>query len=380
MQISLSRLRLARLPTLLRHLGEWWLKEFLSLLPVRIVELLSGRGQLLLAVVVDQEGATLELLNGARTLIASERIMVKANALAEIDRFLRSRGLKRKDADVGLRLPAESVFCRQLLLPAEALDAIEEIAAQDLAKKTPFKSEDIYCDHLTVERAGGKGIAVWQWITRRQYVHQALLALKIDIEHLAFIVFDGLSADQPAPFINLRARHNSRHPWHQKAVLTLCCSAFVLTLLAGGLKYWHQQTTISRLDEQIAVASTKAQQVRALIDQLQEKKNLLVRLRLQRSETPGLIDLWEETTRVLPPHSWLTEFRLDQTVGKREEQITISGFSSAAPSLVGIVDSSPLFFDAALISPIAFDATEGRERFALQVKVKMPDVLKEVAR
>ena len=94
----------------------------------------------------------------------------------------------------------------------------------------------------------------------------------------------------------------------------------------------------------------------------------------------GLIDLWEETTRVLPSHSWLTEFRLVETMGKREEQVTISGFSNAAPSLVGIIDSSPLFFDAALTAPIAFDATEGRERFALQAKVKMPAAFKEAAK
>ncbi|OIQ69386.1 hypothetical protein GALL_490160 [mine drainage metagenome] len=83
---------------------------------------------------------------------------------------------------------------------------------------------------------------------------------------------------------------------------------------------------------------------------------------------------------MLPSHAWLTEFRLLETAGKREEQVAISGFSNAAPSLVGIVDSSPLFFDAALTSPIAFDSTEGRERFALQAKVKMPDILKEARR
>jgi general secretion pathway protein L len=131
---------------------------------------------------------------------------------------------------------------------------------------------------------------------------------------------------------------------------------------------------------QIAITSAKAQQVRALVGQLQEKKNTLLRLRLQRSETPGLIDLWEEVTRVLPSHSWLTEFRLVETADKHEEQVAILGFSNAAPGLVGIIDGSPLFFDAALTAPIAFDATEGRERFALQAKVKMPDTFKEAAR
>jgi general secretion pathway protein L len=380
MQISLGRLTIAGLPALLRRLGHWWLKEFVNLFPERIVEFLLGRGQALLVVTVDQEGATIELLDSARTLIASERIALTGNVLVEIDRFLRSQGLEGADADVGLRLPAESLFCRQLVLPAEAIDSIEVIVAQDLAKKTPFKSEDIYSDHVALERADSNKITVWQWITRRQYVHQALLSLKIDVEHLAFIVFDGVNAGQPAPLINLRPSTRIADSWYQKAALVLCCSALVLALFAGGLKYWNQQTAIDRLDAQIATTSAKAQQVRALVDQLREKKNTLLRLRLQRSETPGLIDLWEEATRVLPSHSWLTEFRLVETADKHEEQVAILGFSNAAPGLVGIIDGSPLFFDAALTAPIAFDATEGRERFALQAKVKIPDAFKQAAR
>ena len=51
-----------------------------------------------------------------------------------------------------------------------------------------------------------------------------------------------------------------------------------------------------------------------------------------------------------------------------------------APGLVGIIDGSSLFFDAGLTAPISFDASEGRERFVLQAKVKMPDALKEPSR
>jgi general secretion pathway protein L len=380
MQNVLNQLRVMGLPALLRRFGDWWLKEFVNLFPERVVEFFCGRGRPSLVVAADREGISLELLNGARGSSASHHTTSADGAMVEIDRFLSSQGLQRKDADIGLRLPAESVFCRQLLLPAEAISSIDAIVSQDLAKKTPFKTEDIYSDHTVLEHSGGKKIAVWQWITRRQYVHQALLTLKMDIEHLSFVVFGKSATQQAAPYINLRPRQLARHPWRQKTALALCCSAVMLALLAGGLKYWHQQTTMDRLDAQIATASRKAQHVRALVDQLQEKKNALLHLRLQRGQEPGLIDLWEEVTRVVPSHSWLTEFRLVETAGKREQQVSIVGFSSAAASLVGIMDGSPMFFDAALTSPIAFDATEGRERFALQAKVKMPDSLKEAAR
>jgi general secretion pathway protein L len=380
MQIVLGRLRAATLPILFRRFGEWWLKEFLALLPERIVEFLSGRGQALLVVAVDQEGTRLELLNGARAQIASHRATLEGNILVEIDRFLHSESLQRTDVDIGLRLPPESLFCRELLLPSEAIGAIDPIVAQDLAKRTPFKSEDIYSDHVALEGGDRNRIRVRQWITRRRYVHQALLPLKIEIEQLAFVVFDSADAEQPAPFINLRRSARDRNSWYHKTVVSLCCSAVVLALLAVGLKYWNQQAAINRLDAQIAATNSKAQQVRVLVNQLQEKKNALFRLRLQRSGTPGFIDLWEETTRILPSQSWLAELRLVETGGKGEQQVSMSGFSNAAPSLVGIIDSSPLFFDAALTAPIAFDATEGRERFTLQAKVRVQDGVKETPR
>lgn len=380
MQLSLNQFALARLPELARCFGVWWIQEFLDLFPKRFVELLSGRERTLLVVAVEPEGFVLELMNGALSPIASERMSASGGTLASIDRFLVAHGLERHEVDIGLRLPVESVFARQLLLPVEARDAIEAIVVQDLANKTPFKAADIYCDYVAGEAGESGKIAVWQWVIRRQFVHQALVPLGIGIEDIAFVVSGGCDASQPVPLINLRRSAETGTSWSEKIAPILCCSALVLALIAGGLKYWNQQVALDRLTAEIAMTGSKAQQVRALADQLKEKRSALVHLRLQRSESPGLIDLWEETTRILPPHSWLTEFRLAETAGKREQQVTMIGFSGAAPSLVGIIDGSRLFVDASLTSPVAFDAAEGRERFALQARVRLPEILKEAVR
>ncbi|MBR1241925.1 PilN domain-containing protein [Bradyrhizobium sp. AUGA SZCCT0274] len=379
MLLSLSQPSFATLSRSLNRFGAWWLKEFRSLFPDRILQRIAGRGRTLLVVAVDQEDMTLELLTDGFVSTASERTAVRDDALAAIDRFLVSRGLDRLEVDIGLCLAVECAFGRQLLLPAEAGDAIDAIVAQDLAKKTPFKAEDIYSDHVARESAADGKIEIQQWITRRQFVHQALSRLGMSVENLTFIVFNGRGGVQPVPMINLRRQSQARGTWSQWMVPALCCSAIALWLLSGCLRYTNQQAALDRLSTDIAATSSKAAQVRKLFDQLQEKRSALVRLRLQRSEAPGLTDLWEETTRVLPPHSWLTEFRLAET-GKRDAQVSLVGYSSAAPSLVGIIDGSRLFFDTALTSPVAFDATEGRERFALQSKVRLPEILKEATR
>lgn len=137
---------------------------------------------------------------------------------------------------------------------------------------------------------------------------------------------------------------------------------------------------IDNLEGQIFATKQKAEQVRVLVNQLEKKQSVLVYLRLYKSGTPGLIDLWNETTRILPPHTWVTEFRLSEAKDKQEQQVSIAGFSAAAPSLVGVVDGSALFADAVLTAPVSLDPVEGRERFALQAKVKKIESINKVLR
>jgi general secretion pathway protein L len=380
MQLLISQFTPARLLELARRFGAWWLKEFLDLFPKQFLELVSGRERTLLAVAADGDGVKLRLVTGAMVQDASQRVSASDGARAAIDRFLVARGLERHEVDIGLQLPGETVFVRRLLLPTEARDAIETIVDRDLANKTPFKIDDIYYDYVASEWTEGEKIKVWQWVIRRQFVHQALASLRMGIEDIAFVVFDSRDVSRPVPLINLRRGVEAGTSWNKRIAPILWCSALVLALVAGGLKYWNQQIALDRLDAEIVTTGGNAQRVRALVDQLKEKRSALLRLRLERSELPGLVDLWDETTRVLPPHSWLTEFRLVETTAGHDQQVTMIGFSGAAPSLVAIIDGSPLFVDASLTSPVAFDAMEGRERFALQARVRLPDMLKEAGR
>ena len=48
----------------------------------------------------------------------------------------------------------------------------------------------------------------------------------------------------------------------------------------------------------------------------------------------------------------------------------LTGFSSAAAGLVAVIDASPIFVDASLVSPIARDNSEDRERFSIQARLR----------
>ena len=375
-----ARLAAARLRELLGRFADWWLKEFLGLFSESVAEFLRGRGQTMLAIRIEGDAAALELLGRNFEPIASNPVPRPEATAEQVGTFLRAHDLEREGAQIGLRLPATRVFCRELLEPTEAARAIGSLVAQDLARKTPFKPEDVFSDYAVAERVGGNKLRVLQWIARREDVRNAVAPLKMPVDELAFLAFGRSDTSTPQPVIRLQQGTTSGSGWSQRAILAACCFGLLLMVAASGLKYWNQQSALDHLDTEIAAMSRKAQQVRGMVDQLQEKKSALLRVRMQRNDVPRVIDLWDEVTRILPSHSWLTEFKVNEAAGDRELRINLTGFSSAAPSLVGIVDRSSLFIDASLSAPVAFDPIEGRERFALQAKVKRPELVKGAAR
>jgi general secretion pathway protein L len=78
----------------------------------------------------------------------------------------------------------------------------------------------------------------------------------------------------------------------------------------------------------------------------------------------GILEIWDELSRVLPDHTFLTETRI------ADGRVTLSGFSADAARLVRIIDQSPLFTGAALAAAITPDATEHKDRFSISFKVR----------
>jgi general secretion pathway protein L len=366
----------ARLSDLLRPLAELWLREFLALFPTHIARWLLGRRDARLVLAAEADGISLRLLTEDGEESASERLARADYTPAAVETFLRKQNLRRGDVTLGVRLPRSQVFCRNLTLPREAMGSLDRIVEQDLIAKTPFRREEIYCGYA-VARAANDKLAVRQWIARRDAVEAAAVELSLVRDDVAFVDSDPVG-DASAPRIPLRADRAHHSRWIARTAAGLAASAAVLAFVAAGVTYWRQAAELDQLDSQVASARAKAQQVRVAIDKLERKQAVLLRLRARKADEPGLLEAWEEATRVLPSHSWLTELRLSEASNQR--QIAMTGFSAAAATLVGMIDQSPFFTDTALTSPIALDPTEHRERFVLQAKLKRPEPMRRASR
>jgi general secretion pathway protein L len=361
---------------LVRRAGQWWLQEFLAFFPQHIAEWIIDSGAKSLLLSGEGGAVRLQVRNERRRSLATTRINGADYAPDVIDAFLRAQRLGRADVSIGVQLPSERVFARKLLLPTETERLLDHVLVQDLLTKTPFRLEDIYHDHII--RRFGDRLHVWQWVVRRQFVADVIEELGLQTGELAFVETD-FEGDGPRPCIRLKRARSNQGRDLRWALAILTASAFLLAGSAVGLKYHRQQQVLDALAGELTATRAKAQSVRAAMNKLEAERAGLLRLRAHK-EAPNLLDAWEEISRILPAHSWLTELHLSGAPAGDEQQLAITGFSPAAASLVGLIDRSPLFRDAALTSQISVDATEGKERFAIQAKLRADDPLRTAAR
>jgi general secretion pathway protein L len=349
--------------------GEWWLQEFLSLWPARVAQWLTDPGNATLLLLQDDAFAELSLKTGIGTELDHTHVPHSEYGANLIDELLQRYQLRRGDVTIGIGLPSHQFFQRKLLLPLQAGNSVSEIVVHDLAQKTPFDLTDIHHDYIVVPEAGK--LSVTQHVIRRDSVGAAASSFGLESSDIDFVeaVSPGDGSASPAR-IALHPEATYRTFWIRRAATALAISALLLALIAGGLKYWRQETALDLIDAEMVTARQQAQQVRAAFAKLEQRQKSIIYVFTKKRNEPTLLDIWGEVTRLLPADAWLTELRVTAPSTEQERQISMSGFSGAAAKLVAVLDRSPVFQDAALTTAIALDQTEQRERFALQAKIR----------
>lgn len=150
------------------------------------------------------------------------------------------------------------------------------------------------------------------------------------------------------------------------------------TLVTIGWWYWSLHTRAIRLDEDIAAAEIKAQQLRSVLAQvqkfetrkavLQQRVTLIEQLRRGQS---GPVHVLDEISKALPDRLWLV------TMGQRDTLFTIEGRTT---SLTGISDfvsnleASPWFRGVEILDSQLDQTPQGDlVRFTIKATSENPD-------
>src|SRR5690606_39226510 len=86
-------------------------------------------------------------------------------------------------------------------------------------------------------------------------------------------------------------------------------------------------------------------------------------LRRKREQAPKALAILDELSNRIPDHTFIESLSIEG------EQLSLTGLSGNASSLVGLLDDSGLWRDPALAGPLQPDSRTTKDRFTLTARV-----------
>ncbi|WFU18763.1 PilN domain-containing protein [Bradyrhizobium sp. CB3481] len=333
--------------------AQWWLSGLRDAVPAGWRVWAEGETRPQVTLWRDGDGVTCRLKSGSGP--AEIRIPVSHFNAGALEQWFTGQGVTREGTNVAPVISHELFFLRELSVPKAAIAALPKILEQDIVRRTPFQLSDIWHAATAVGEEAGGVVPMCHWIIRRDRVEAALSELGLtsgDVDCLAVAGADG----EALPVITFRTVRDEDPAWALRAVRLLAAGALAAVLLGLTAFEWRQASVADALETALAEVRQSAQNGRDGMDPA-------ARLFAMKAET-GVLAVWDELSRILPDHTFLTETRI------ADGTVTLSGFSADAAGLVRIIDQSPLFSGATLTSAITPDANERKDRFSLAFKLR----------
>jgi len=269
-------------------------------------------------------------------------------SIARIGEWLEARELARDEVTIQVALEAETFLNRKMLVPGAALGSLQSIILQEIVHRTPFEPSDIW--HAARPLSDARDIVeVEHWIIRRDRAGAALDAFGLRPEDVDALVVSGSVPSLAVPLRDV----NIDHPPRARRLVRLAGAVSIAITLFGTMSLeWTASSEMSRLGE--GIAQVRGQGAGG------EPAAQLLALR----SGPGVVQVWEELSRVLPDHTFLSELRV------ADGSVSISGFSGDAAHLIRLLDQSPLFTGAHLTGAITPDSGEHKDHFSLAFRLR----------
>jgi general secretion pathway protein L len=336
-----------------RDFARWWLSGLRDTVPARWREWAQGDARPQVTLWREDDGVACRLVSAAGR--AETRFPLPSFNPAALDLWLVMQGVTREATTVAPVVSRELFFLRELAIPKAAFGALPRILDQEIVRRTPFQLADIWHAATAVGPEADGVVPMCHWIVRRDRAETALAELGLasrDVDCLAVADAGG----EAIPVIPFRAVSEEDPAWALRAVRLLAAAALGAVLLGLIAFEWRQASVAAALEAAVSEARQAAQSGRDGLDPA-------ARLFAMKADT-GILAVWDELSRILPEHTFLTETRI------ADGSVTISGFSADAARLVRVIDQSPLFSGAALTSAITPDANERRDRFSMVFRLR----------
>jgi general secretion pathway protein L len=351
-QRSLQPLRIRYADPLLgrlRSFWRWWSGELVELLPEKLQKAIAQRQQKLY-VEVEEDTFLLSLGNRA----AQREILRLALDAADAE----DEDIPREVQQTILLLPDDKVLAKRITLPAAAEENLHEVLGFEMDLHTPFQAADVYYDYTVVGRDTTRGNVTVDLVYAPRDAVDALLDGTTNLGMKTDIVTCRRRDNANLQPVNLLPQEKRRVKRFDVKNLNLALTALlaVLVFAAVTIPIVQKNRAIEALEAQVQAAAADARQgaeLRQDLEKMAEASQFLVG---KKASDVMIVEIIDEISRILPDHTWIA--RLDL----KGSELQLQGQSSAASSLIGIIESSPRFENVRVASPVVQIAGTDNDR------------------
>jgi general secretion pathway protein L len=352
----------------------WWLGELVACLPEGLREHLRPEGPHI-AIAVDGETARFDLCEGETVYTLGEIKIDEGDAAQRRVHIARLFEVAGSSPDaVDFYLNNRHVLRPRVELPAETQQNLAEVLSFEMDRYTPFKAEEVCFDHrvLNVNRARRR-IAVELAVTRREEVERLCKLAERWGLTLRRVGIDGGTVDGRLPFTLFRSEATKDgRAMSRRLVGAMGFAACGLLAVAVYLPFLQLDRNLAASEAALSEAKAAAAEVSALGEQvaaMTEQAHYLVK---KKESQPAVVEVLYELTQALPDHTWLVQFSW------RDGELSFSGFSETAASLIADLEDSAMLQKVGFSAPVTADPRIGRERFRISALVTTPAFAGEV--
>ena len=268
-----------------------------------------------------------------------------------------------KDARVELALLPDQFLFRRLELPNRAAEFLPGIVRAQIDSLTPWRADECVFGWSSPEQLDSEKMAVTVVATARDVVapYISLLAGAGCHAISLFTVPTGVGHDETP--IEVHAELGTAIVSHERvsrslrAGLAISLSAAVLTAGCAAFLGDHYNTQQRELSAELSRVRAHSSVDAAMTSTAED------RILSHKHDSPFVVLVLEDLSRLLPDHTYLTEMRIEG--GK----LQIIGTTQQAPSLVGLLERSGRFKQVSFFAPTT-RALDQRERFHIEATIQ----------